>query len=156
MRTTPPLPKPRHSVGWGPAVCVAALLLSLVLMHGFGVGHEAHSASVTSSSAPIGHEAFGAPSAGAPHSVEAPGWGLAGASGPVTGSSPDDPGKTTRFAQMCLAVLALVSLVAFVLVRALPRAHPQPSRSASRKSVRAFDRPPWLAPDIHALCVMRI
>lgn len=156
MRITQPLLKPRGSVGWGFVVCVAALLLSLVLMHGFGFGHGAHSASVTSSSALISHEVLGAPSAGAPHSVEAPGWGPAGGSGPVTGSSPDDPGKTTRLAQMCLAVLALVSLVAFVLVRALPRVHPQPCRAASHKSVRAFDRPHWLVPDIHALCVMRI
>ncbi len=160
MSTTQPLLKPRQSAGWRPVFGVAALMLSLVLMHGFGFGHGAHSSSATStsasSSAPIGHADPGAPGGGSSHSAGAPVRGPAGGSDPVTGSSPDDLGHTASFAQMCVALLALVSLVGLAFVRALPRAHPQPSRPVSRKSVRVFDRPPWLAPDIHGLCVMRI
>lgn len=156
MRTAQPLLKPRQSAGWRPLFGVAALMLSLVLMHGFGFGHEAHSASATSTSASTSATIGHADPGGSPHLAGVSGPGPAGEGDPVTGSSPDDPGHTASFAQMCVALLALVSLVGLAFVRALPRTHPQPSRPASRKSVRVFDRPPWLAPDIHRLCVMRI
>jgi hypothetical protein len=137
-------------------VGVAALLLSLVLMHGLGFGHETHTASAHPADGSVGQD-HGVPAgvdrAGHPsmeHDAAADGGRVAAA-----GIPPDGAGHSVDFVQMCMAVLALVCLLGLVFL--VPSTTPRRQESRPLMSGRGglFDRPPWLRPDIHALCVMR-
>ncbi|UJH71438.1 hypothetical protein [Ornithinimicrobium sp. INDO-MA30-4] len=102
-------PKPTSRLAWSRVLCLAALVVSILLMHGITSSHDVHTQSpvhpvpghTITISTTIDVPLAGLESAG-PTAAQA-----SLASGPGADPSEHDPGLGADFAQACLAILAL-------------------------------------------------
>lgn len=151
-------PKPTSQLSWSRVLCLAALVVSILLMHGITSSHDVHT------QCPV-HSVPGHTITSISTTTDVPLAGLASAglttaqaslaSEPGADPSEHDPGLGADFAQACLAILAFACLLAHLLLGG------RPSWGRFAPSRWSIDSRPTLLstlkrqPSLHVLCVMR-